>query len=327
VGAADLAEKLEARAYAVEAMHGYMNQGQRERVIRRLRSGQIEFVVATDVAARGLDVEHVGSVINFDIPYDPESYVHRIGRTARAGRAGKAILFVTPREERMMREIERYTGQQLTPTKVPTHADVAARRLALFKQLILKTIAEEELETYLALVEELVEESGRDISEIAAAAARLARGDKALVVPLEPEPEQVPPAENGMVRLFIDAGRLSGVRPTDIVGAIANEAGVPGRAIGVIDIHDEFTFVEVPAQYQEQVLAGMSGATIRNRRANIRLATAQDIAPSKPQKTINRALRAPAAHRKTRPGGARQLQNRHGARRDKRAGSGGRKRY
>jgi ATP-dependent RNA helicase DeaD len=282
VGAAELAERLQARAYAAEAMHGDMNQAQREAVIRRLRGGQAEIVVATDVAARGLDVEQISLVINYDIPNDPESYVHRIGRTGRAGRAGRAILFVAPREERMLREIERYTGQRLKPAKVPSRADVAARRTALFKERLLKTLAEEPLEVYLALVEGVAEESGRDLAEVAAAAARLAHGDKSLVVPLEPEPETLPPADPGMVRLLISAGRRTGVRPSDIVGAIANEAGVPGNVIGAIDIYDDFTLVDVPAQYRDQVLAGMSGVSIRSRAADIRPATMQDVAPSRP---------------------------------------------
>ena len=276
IGAADLAEKLQARGYAAEAMHGDMNQAQREQTVRRLRSGQVEIVVATDVAARGWDVERIGMVVNYDIPYDTESYVHRIGRTARAGREGKALLFVTPRQKRMLREIEQYTGQRIEPVKAPTKADVAARRVALFKERILKTLEEEELELYLNLVEELAVESGCDMAEIAAAAARLARGDRPLEVVVEPLPEQAPPTEAGMVRLFVDAGRKSGVRPGDIVGAIANEAGIPGNAIGAIDIYDTFSFVDVPGEYLKQVLEGMSRATIRNREARIRLATAQE---------------------------------------------------
>jgi len=236
----------------------------------------VEIVVATDVAARGLDVERIARVINYDIPYDPEAYVHRIGRTARAGRTGKAILFVTPREERMMREIERYTRQRLTRGKVPSPADVAARRMAMFKDRIVKTLETDELELYLSLVGEIAAETGRDMSEVAAAAARLARGDQPLVVALEPKPGTVPQAEDGMVRLFIDAGRASGVRPADIVGAIANEAGLPGKAIGAIDIYDDFTYVDVPSEYLEQVMAGMSGATIRNQAVKVRPATPRD---------------------------------------------------
>jgi ATP-dependent RNA helicase DeaD len=282
VGVDELAEKLQSRGYTVEAMHGDMNQQQREAVIRGMRNGQIDIVVATDVAARGLDVEHIGLVINYDIPYDPEAYVHRIGRTARAGREGKAILFVTPREGRMLREIERYTGQRLTAARVPTQADVAARRSALFKQRILGVLQEDDLEVYLSLVEELADESGRDMAEIAAAAARLARGDKPLLVPIEEEPRREPTDETGTARLYVAAGLRSGVRPGDIVGAIANEAGVPGNAIGAIDIFDDFTLVDVPARYRDQVLEGMSGARVRNQVANVRLATEQDVASKRP---------------------------------------------
>ena len=276
IGTAELAEKLQARGYAAEAMHGDMNQAQRESVVRRLRDGQLEIVVATDVAARGWDVERIGLVVNYDIPYDTESYVHRIGRTGRAGRTGSALLFVTPRQKRMMREIERYTGQSIQPVKMPTRADVAARRIALFKERILNTLEEEELELYLNLVEDLSVESGRDMAEIAAATARLARGDKPLEVIVEPIPEDVGPKDEGMVRLFIDAGRTSGIRPSDIVGAIANEADVPGQAIGAIDIYDRFSFVDVPAKYLHQVLDRMSGATIRSRDAKIRIATPKE---------------------------------------------------
>lgn len=276
VGAAELAEKLGARGFAAEAMHGDMNQPQRETVIRRLRSGQVEIVVATDVAARGWDVERISLVINYDIPNDTESYVHRIGRTGRAGRTGKSILFVTPRQKRMLREIERYTRQDIEPIKLPSRADVAARRIALFKEQIIKTAADEDLELYLNLVEELTQESGLDISEIAAAAACLARGDKSLEVTMEPVPTEVSYSDEGMVRLFLDAGRSSGVRPADIVGAIANEADVPGSAIGSIDIYDRFSYVEVPEQYRQQVLKRMDGATIRSQDVRIRVATPRD---------------------------------------------------
>ena len=182
------------------------------------------------------------------------------------------MLFVSPRERRMMTEIERYTGQRITPMKMPTQADVAARRVALFKDNIRSTIEEGDLDLYLSLVEELVEE-GLDLAEIAAAAARLARGDKPLEVEVEPAPERVARTEEGMVRLFIDAGSRGGVRPGDIVGAIANEAGVPGKAIGSIDIYDDFTFVEIPAQFRDQVLQRMARATIRGRPVGIRVAT------------------------------------------------------
>jgi ATP-dependent RNA helicase DeaD len=272
VGAAELTEKLQARGYAAESMHGDMSQAQREAVVRRLRGGQVELVVATDVAARGLDVERIGLVVNYDMPNDVESYVHRIGRTGRAGRAGRAVLFVTPRQQRMKRDIEQYTGQRIEPMRAPTEADVAARRVALFKERVLKTLEGEELDLYLSLVEELAEESGRDMAEIAAAAVRLAGGDRPLEVTLEPESGQLGRTGDGMVRLFIDVGRNGRVGPSDIVGAIANEGGVPGKEIGAIDVHDRFTLVDLPEEYVEEVLRRMRGSRIRNYNANIRVA-------------------------------------------------------
>jgi ATP-dependent RNA helicase DeaD len=286
IGAAELSEKLQARGYAVEAMHGDMNQPQRENVIRRLRSGQLDIVTATDVAARGLDVERIGIVVNYDIPYDTEAYVHRIGRTGRAGRAGKALLFVSPRQKRMLRDIERFTGQRIQPVKAPSRADVAARRVSLFKSMVLKTMADEDLDLYLNLVEEISEESGRDMSEVAAATARLARGDKPLEITLEHLEDDSMPTEEGRVRLFIDAGRRSGVRPGDIVGAIANEAGLSGKEIGPIDIYERYSFVEIPAQHLQTVLERMDGVTIRSRDAKIRVASARDDStpPEAPQR-------------------------------------------
>jgi ATP-dependent RNA helicase DeaD len=281
VRAAELAEHLQSRGYAVEAMHGDLNQVQRETVLRRLRGGQIEIVVATDVAARGLDVDTISRVINYDIPNDPEAYVHRVGRTARAGRAGQAILFITPREERMMREIERFTGQKLAAAKVPSPGDVAARRRRLFKDRIIKTMLEEDLEVFLSLVQDIAEETGSDMAEIAAATASLAQGGKPLTVTVEPAPEQVAHVEDGMVRLFINAGRSSGVRPADIVGAIANESGLSGRLIGAIDIYDDFALVDIPAEHHPQVLAAMADATIRGRQAGARLATSGEAATTR----------------------------------------------
>jgi len=284
VGAADLTSKLQARGYAAEAMHGDMNQTQREALIKRLRNGQVEIVVATDVAARGLDVENISSVVNYDMPSDTESYVHRIGRTGRAGREGKAVLFVTPRQQRMMRDIEQYTKQKIEPMKLPTKADVASRRMELFKERILNTLIEQELDLYLSLVEELAEESGSDIAEIAAAAAFLGAGDKPLEVAVEPEPKQFSFSEDGMVRLFLDVGRQHRVSPGDIVGAIANEGGVPGKAIGAIDVYDRFTLVDVPSEYVNQVVEGMGKTRIRSQKANIRLAAPNEVAEEKPER-------------------------------------------
>jgi len=288
IGAADLTVKLQARGYAAEAMHGDMNQNQRESVIKRLKNGQLEIVIATDVAARGLDVEQITSVINYDMPSDTESYVHRIGRTGRAGREGKAILFVTPRQQRMKRDIENYTKQNIAPLKLPTQADVAARRVALLKEKITETLTKQNLELYLSLVEELAEECNCEVAEIAAAAAYLAGGDKPLEVEIEPKYEQLTQSGEGMVRLFIDIGRGSGISVGDIVGAIANEANVPGKAIGSIDVYDRFTLVDVLADYAQQVLQQMSDTRIRSQKANIRPANSQDVSEGRPANKSDR---------------------------------------
>ena len=276
IGADSLTEKLRARGYAAEAMHGDMNQNQRESVIKRLRNGQAEIVVATDVAARGLDVEQITTVINYDMPGDTESYVHRIGRTGRAGRVGKAILFVTPRQQRMKRDIENYTKQVIAPLKLPTQADVAARRVSLLKERITDTLSKQNLELYLSLVEELAEECNCEAAEIAAAAAYLAVGDKPLEIPVEPKYEQLAQTDEGMVRLFIDIGRDAGISVGDVVGAIANEGDVPGKAIGAIDVYDRFTLVDVLADYAHQALRQMSDTRIRNQKANIRPADSRE---------------------------------------------------
>ncbi len=276
LGAASLTDKLQARGYAAEAMHGDMSQAQREIVVKKLRSGAVEIVVATDVAARGLDVERIATVVNFDMPSDTENYVHRIGRTGRAGRTGKAVLFVTPRQQRMLRDIEKYTKQKIEPIKLPTQADVAARRVSILKERIVSTLAEQDLELYLSLIEELTEETGRDVAEIAAAATFLAVGEKPLQVKVEPEPQRFSFSEEGMTRLFIDVGRQHQISPAHVVGAIANEADVPGKAIGAIDVNDRFTLVDVPAQFVPQILERMSRSRIGNQNASIRVASSSE---------------------------------------------------
>ena len=283
-GSAELAEKLEARGFAAVAMHGDMTQPLRESVIRRLRAGQVDIVVATDVAARGLDVEQIGHVINYDIPYDVEAYVHRIGRTGRAGRSGVATLFITPRERKMMREIERYTGTAIKPMKMPTRADLAAKRMQVFKEQVRKTIQEGDLDLYMELVEQLVEEGPFDIAEIAAAAARIANASRTLVVPKEEEAPAPAPAERAeraggppltdkTITLSMSVGRREGIRPADVVGSIANEANVPGRDIGPIEIRDEITYVGIPERYVETVLAKVGKKRFRGRALNLRVAT------------------------------------------------------
>ena len=293
-----LGERLIARAFPAETLHGDLSQIQRDRVMGRFRTNQVEVLVATDVAARGLDVEHVSHVINYDMPLDPEIYVHRIGRTGRAGRAGTAITLVTPRERRLLHMIERVTGAPITRLRLPTIADVVARRRETFKETLRETIAQGDLATYTIMAEELGEEYSP--TDLAAAAFKLLLGaprDEAQDTLAAMEPSEDERArrrdrserdprggrefggegefrngrrslgpERGMTRLYIDIGREDNVRPADIVGAIANEANIPGRAIGNIELFDQFSFVEVPEAASERVLRALKRTTIRGRK-------------------------------------------------------------
>lgn len=303
-GAAELAEKLGGRGFVAEAMHGDMKQAERESVIRRLRGGKIDIVVATDVAARGLDVELITHVVNYDIPNDVEAYVHRIGRTGRAGRSGVATLFITPRERRMMREIERFTGTQIKPMKMPSRADVAARRIAVFKETLRKELQGGELDLYVEVVTQLADEGPFDMADVAAAAARLAHGTRAVGTPAEPATppsltprsrrEDIPKREasdkapardddEAKVRLSMAVGKRDGIRPADVVGSIANEAGISGREIGPIEIRDEITYVSIPERYRDDVLAKLGGARFRGRPVNLRVAAAEAPARERPR--------------------------------------------
>jgi ATP-dependent RNA helicase DeaD len=261
----------------------------------RFRSSQVELLVATDVAARGLDVEHVSHVVNYDIPLDPEIYVHRIGRTGRAGRTGSAITLVKPRERGLLRTIERATGATIQRLRLPTISDVIARRRESFKETLRETIEQGGLEAYSIMAEDLAEEFSP--TDLAAAAFKLLLGqpldasDDALAA-AEPDLENRDRPmrrdvgrdggrdyggreyggrrdfgpERGMTRLFLDIGRDDGVRPADIVGAIANEAGLPGRAIGAIELFERFAFVEVPEPHAAKIIRALKNTTIRGRR-------------------------------------------------------------
>jgi len=270
----ELGEALQSRGFAAETLHGDLNQVQRDRVMNRFRSGQVELLVATDVAARGLDISGVTHVFNYAVPEDAEAYVHRIGRTGRAGRTGKAITLVLPNEIRLLRVIERVLRQKIERLRLPTLADVEARRREALKTTLRDRIAAGDLEPYLQMVGELAEEF--DMAEIAAAAARMASdGDRPLTTVVEEAArESVSGVEPGMVRLVLNVGRATGVRPADIVGAIANEAGLPGRAIGAIDIYDQVAFVEVPAAAREAVIAALTRTTIKGQRVQAQVAGA-----------------------------------------------------
>ena len=269
-----LAESLQGRGYSADVLHGDLNQAQRDRVMNRFRTSQVEILVATDVAARGLDIPEVSHVINYDIPWDPEGYVHRIGRTGRAGREGDAITLVTPREQRQLRIIERVIGMKLKRLRLPSPSDVAARRREAVMEQIRGAIDAGGLDPYLAMVEALGDDY--DPVEIAAAAFKVL-GDGTLVRAESTESANGRDGadagvEPGMTRLFIHAGRRAGIRPMDIVGAIANEAGVPGNRVGAIDLYDNFAFVEVPSVDAERVLGALNSTTLRGQRVEVNVA-------------------------------------------------------
>jgi ATP-dependent RNA helicase DeaD len=282
MGAAELAETLLNRGYSAEALHGDLTQDVREIVLRRFRGGHLKILVATDVVARGVDIEGVSHVINYDAPYDSEDYVHRIGRTGRAGRSGIAITLITPREQRRIKMIESFTKQQIPHAKMPGTDEVYARRDQLFVEKLDTAMKGDDLGHDLKLARQLVE-SGCDPIEVAAAAMRLARAAEARR-PVEDVREARPgddrprnsfdrprrgmggkPAgrqpegkfEPGMVRLLLDVGKSHGIRPADVVGTIASEAGIPGRAIGAIDIRTHQTFVDVKDIHVDKVLNQM----------------------------------------------------------------------
>lgn len=286
----DIGERLQGRGYAAESLHGDLSQAARDRVMRRFREGQLDVLVATDVAARGLDIAEVSHVINYDVPTDPKSYVHRIGRTGRAGREGVAITFITPRERRMLQIIERVTRIRIERCRMPTLADVAARRRsALFDQLRAAMI-DPGLAVYTTLVDELA--GTGDLRTVAAAALKLLLNEDQTdqvdtITRLDPPPAERPQRERSersarsprtkadarsertertMVRLQINLGRNDQIRPADIVGAIANESGLPGRSIGEIEIRARTSVVEVPRRAAQQVLQALNRTTLRGQR-------------------------------------------------------------
>ncbi|WP_415244096.1 DEAD/DEAH box helicase [Zhongshania sp.] len=254
----ELAEKLQARGYAAAALNGDIAQAQRERTVEYLKNGRLDIIIATDVAARGLDVERISHVINYDIPHDTEAYVHRIGRTGRAGRSGDAILFVAPREKRMLQAIERATRQSIEEMGLPTAENINALRVDRFMQKITETLAGTDLSFFRKMLQEYVTE--HDVSEldVAAALASQLQGDKPLLVKDAPKlmtesraRDKVGggkrAAESTLQRYRLEVGREHGVSAGNIVGAIANEANIDSANIGRISIYPEFSTVDLPA--------------------------------------------------------------------------------
>ncbi len=261
----ELGETLVGRGYLTEVIHGDLSQSQRERSINGFRDGRADILVATDVAARGLDIPNVSHVINYDIPEDPEAYVHRIGRTARAGNTGTAITFVTPRERGLLKTIERQVRVRMQRKQVPTLDDIAHRRAQLFQDELRDTVAGGQLEPYLLMVDQLGNEF--DLAEVAAAAIKIALDDQ--IGAAEEEPAA---SEAGMERLFIRAGRRDGIRAGDLVGAIANEANISGKDIGAIEIHDKFSFVDVPRGDARRIMDALARSGVRGRPVRVDIA-------------------------------------------------------
>jgi ATP-dependent RNA helicase DeaD len=286
-----LTETMNGRGYRAEALHGGMSQEQRDRVMGRLRAGTADLLVATDVAARGLDIDQLTHVFNYDVPSAPESYVHRIGRVGRAGRQGVAITLAEPREHRILKAIERATGQRISIDKVPTVADLRTRRLELTRAALHESLLEDDLEPFRVIVETLTDEF--DVMEVALAAVKLAHEATGVAVDEQDIPQVALPGERdgrarregsggrdgrrtgrprpgGMTCLFIGVGRRAGIRPQDLVGAITGETRVSGREIGSIEITDRFSLVEVPQSAAAEVITRLRGTTIKGRKATVR---------------------------------------------------------
>ncbi|KAB8042096.1 DEAD/DEAH box helicase [Janthinobacterium aquaticum] len=326
LGTEELAGKLQARGFSAAAINGDIQQAQRERTIQQLKDGKIDILVATDVAARGLDVERISHVVNYDVPHDPESYTHRIGRTGRAGRSGEAILFITPREKNLLKAIERSTRQPIGMLELPTIQAVNDVRIAKFKDQITETLALGELEQFQSLIEDYEREQNIPAIEIAAALAKMARGNVPLLLdkkqreqstwqderparqdrferndrpergdrfdrndrferserPAFPKKERiVRPADAGMQTFRIEVGHQHGVKPGNIVGAIANEAGLDSKHIGRIEIYDDYSVLDLPDSMPKELLDQLKGVWVAGQQLRIsRDGDAPDLAPA-----------------------------------------------
>ena len=282
-GSDELVSELQARGYFADALHGDLKQTQRDIVMDKFRQGTIDILVATDVAARGIDVDDVEMVFNYDLPQDEEYYVHRIGRTGRAGREGISFSFVFGKEIRKMKDIERYTKCKLVRHDIPKIADVEEKKVSAFFKQVKETIKDSNLSKQTQWIENLCEEEGLEAIEIAAALVKLALGDEEKEEIVEEKSSYKEEsgrkgrrdrkrgrnAEAGMVRLFINVGKNQRVQAKDIVGAIAGEAGIPGKLVGTIDIYDKYTFVEVPKENAKKVLDKMKNIKIKGNKINI----------------------------------------------------------
>ncbi|EED30941.1 cold-shock deAd-box protein a [gamma proteobacterium NOR5-3] len=313
----ELADKLSARGYATAALNGDIAQNQREKTVENLKKGGLDILIATDVAARGLDVERISHVINYDIPNDPEAYVHRIGRTGRAGRTGEAILFAANRERRLLRTIERVTGQKIESMELPTSEQVSDKRASRFKARITETLDTRDLGAARELVESYQQEFGVPIIEIAAALVVMNQGSAKAIPAAEPvkpsrerparaerspgrdrdrdqargqdrertpkRPKESAPrdADVGMDRYRIEVGRQHGVKPGNIVGAIANEAEVDAEYIGRIQIEDDHSFVDLPDGMPKEIFKHLKSVWVSGQKLQISRAADHTAKPAK----------------------------------------------
>lgn len=266
-----LVSGLQGRGYFAEGLHGDLKQEQRDRVMQRFRSGKTEILVATDVAARGIDVDEVEAVFNYDLPQDDEYYVHRIGRTGRAGRVGRAFSFVAGKEVYKLKEIQRYCKTKIYAQKVPSLNDVANTRMDNILDEIDQIISSEDLTRFVQAVEERVNESDYTAMDMAAAFLKMYTGQKESdnEQPEEYEFGDTGAEDVGMVRMFINIGKKNKANPGDIVGALAGESGIPGKLIGSIDMYDKYTFVEVPREYARDVLNAMKNVKIKGKQVAV----------------------------------------------------------
>jgi ATP-dependent RNA helicase DeaD len=267
----ELTEALQGRGYFAEGLHGDLKQHQRDRVMHSFRNGKTDILVATDVAARGIDVDDVEAVFNYDVPQDDEYYVHRIGRTGRAGREGRAFTLVVGREIYKLKDIMRYCKTKIKAQSIPSINDVTAVKAEKILDKLTAIIENEDLSKMVSMIEERVNEADFTSLDIAAAFLKLMMGDDKCKAEDDKLTEDFGDtgAEEGMVRLFINLGKNQRVKPGDILGAIAGETGMPGKLIGSIDMYDKYTFVEVPREYASEVIQIMKTAKIKGKSINI----------------------------------------------------------
>ncbi|HHH44078.1 MAG TPA: DEAD/DEAH box helicase [Gammaproteobacteria bacterium] len=347
----ELAEKLEARGHACEALNGDIPQNMRERIVERLKNGQLDILVATDVVARGLDVKRISHVINYDIPTDVEAYIHRIGRTGRAGKTGDAILFVAPREKRLLRAIEKTIRQPIEPMQMPTAKDINVQRVQRFKERVRDALADDRNELFYQLLTEVQQEESAEPLEIAAALAAMLQGDEPLL--LSEKPQRAPREERAgrksegdrkrppkgrkapasdqarplkghpeveMMRFRVEVGYQHDVKPGNIVGAIANEAELDSEYIGHIEIYDEYSTVDLPAGMPKETFFALKKARVAQRRLDI--SVAGEPAPARKRKPLSFQSKKKAktgAKRKGKPAGGERVKKKTGKKSGKKA--------